>query len=89
MALRWKMEPKETGLRAVAASPRSHWLRDGENRLACVSALSRSADSWYFVAGWDGRDVIPHENTCATPAATIEEAKSLALAYVKRYWSSK
>lgn len=49
--LRWKKEPRETGLRAVLARPRSSYLLDAEGvRFACVSA--NLAGGWYFVAGW-------------------------------------
>lgn len=85
--LRWKLQPRETGLRAVGAGPRSSWLHDGEKRYACVSAFSSRAGrslGWYWVAGWDS--AVPHKNTCnETPCATAEEAKAAALKYVKEH----
>lgn len=82
MALRWKKEPRETGLRAVCARPRSSYLRDANGaRYASVSALARSGSQWYWVAGWDSG--IPYKNTCNEPAASEQEAKQQAMAYVK------
>lgn len=87
MAIRWKMEPKETGLRGAASWPRSHWLRDGDTRLACASPSDRSGSAWYWVAGWDAEEKIPHMNTCGTPVASIKEAKDAAMNYVRQRWT--
>jgi hypothetical protein len=81
--MRWKMAPRETGLRAIGALPRSHWLRDGDKRFACVSPIDRSGSAWYWVAGWGSG--VPHNNTCDDPVATIEDAKKAAFAYVKAH----
>lgn len=81
MRLRWKLEPRATGLRSVAAGPRSSWLTDGENRYACVSSLGRSSARWYWVAGWDSR--VPHRNTCTESPQTLDEAKASAMEYVR------
>jgi hypothetical protein len=81
MTIRWKMAPKETGLRRVLANPRLHWLQDNGKRFACVSPSDRSGSSWYWVAGWDSD--VPHKNTWQTPAKTVEEAKTEAMKYVK------
>lgn len=65
--LRWKKEPRETGLRAVLARPRSSYLLDAEGvRFACVRA--NLAGGWYFVAGWES--CIPHANTYQEPVET-------------------
>jgi len=79
--LRWKMEPRETGLRPVVAGPRASWLTDGEKRYACVSSHGRSSVRWYWVAGWDSG--IPLRNTCGDPPLSLDEAKAAAMAYVK------
>lgn len=87
--LRWKKEPKETGLASVGRDPekRSSFLRDGKKRYACVSCLSyfvlSKADGWYWVAGWDSD--VPHFNSCGTPVADEATAKAQAMAYVKEH----
>ena len=81
--LRWKLEPRETGLRAVVAGPRSSWLTDGVTRFACVSSHGRSSARWYWVAGWDSR--VPRKNTANEPPLSLEEAKAAALAYVREH----
>ncbi|MGY6273501.1 hypothetical protein ACXIUT_27855 [Achromobacter denitrificans] len=84
--MRWKKEPRETGLRSVLAGERSSWLRDDKGvRYACVSALC--GGGWYFVAGWDSG--IPRENTCQQPVETEAEAKTAAMAYVKKHLPPK
>lgn len=86
MPMRWKKDAPERGLRAVAAWPRSHWLRDEAKRVACVSPLDRYGSQWFWVAGWDS--AVPHWNNCANPASTIDEAKAEAMAYVKSHTQS-
>lgn len=85
MTLRWKKEPKETGLLAVFAGPRSSWLHDGLKRYACVSALRKNYKviGWYWLAGWDSD--VPHMNTYNDPTKSEGEAKKEAAAYVKEY----
>ena len=83
MAMRWKMAERETGLRAIGAPPRSHWLRKDGKRLACVSPIDRRGSGWYWVAGWDSG--IPHMNTCGSPEETVEAAKAAATAYVRKH----
>lgn len=82
--LRWKKEPKETGLRSIGAGPRGSYLHDGVIRYATVSVLggwSRPFMGWYFVAGWESS--VPHKNTCGNPYKTEDEAKSAAIEYVR------
>lgn len=85
--LRWKMEARETGLRAVGAGPRGHIYHDGKKVYARVSALGGgwhgAVHGWYWVAGW-GSDV-PHVNTCDRPCETPEKAKKQAAEYIKRH----
>lgn len=85
MRLRWKLKPKETGLRAIGAGHRSSWLHDGTKHYATVSALRQrhAVTGWFWVAGWGSG--VPHENTCNDPVPTAEEAKAQALAYVKQH----
>lgn len=85
MALRWRKDPPETGLRRTGAGPRGSTLNDGEVRCASVQALRRnySTVGWYWVAGW-GSDV-PHKNTWETPDPDEATAKAAAMAYVKQH----
>lgn len=82
--MRWKRDPRETGLRAVGAGPRGWTLHDGEREYASVGALggnwSRKFSGWYWVAFGDG---IEYRNTCDDPIADPEDAKDRALSYVK------
>jgi hypothetical protein len=83
--LRWKMEERETGLRAVGAGPRGFYFHDGNKVYARVSALGgdwkRPLVGWYWVAGWDSD--VPHKNTGDSPLPTSLEAKKQAAEYVR------
>lgn len=86
--LRWKKNPVETGLRAVAvdSSRRGSKLHDGEHEYASVYGLgyhwtSRRSNGWYWVASGG----VPYMNTCNSPVSTEEEAKADAMAYVKQH----
>jgi hypothetical protein len=84
--LRWKREPRETGLRAIGAAPPGWRLHDGETEFASVSPLGGAwhngdVRGWYWVA-YEG-DGIEWRNTHATPCSTPEEAKAQAKAYIE------
>jgi len=84
MRLRWKKNPRETGLAAVGAAPRGSYYHDGDLKYASVSPIGggwHEFGGWYFVAGWDSD--IPHYNSCNTPCETEAEAKQMAQEYVK------
>ena len=86
MALRWKKNPRETGLRASGEGPRGSKLRDGEKVFASVSAHSTrhtGRTGWFWVAGWDSG--VPYYNSCSDPGLTEDEAKAAAMAYVKKH----
>lgn len=86
MRLRWKREPRETGLRSVMARPRGYNLHDGENTYAAISYLGRyegDGSGWYWVASWDFKG--PYKNTCNEPPLSLKEAKKQAAAYVKQF----
>ena len=89
--LRWKLEPKETGLRSIGAGPRSSRLHDGSTTYAMVSAarvgLRHEWNGWYWVAGWNSG--IPHKNTCGKLCATADEAKAQAMDYVKQHLAAR
>lgn len=80
MALRWKKEGRETGLRAVGARPRGYILNDdGQERLRVVP----------LGGGWSGGPVTGWywygcgENTAAAPWPTEDEAKAAAMAFYR------
>ena len=84
MVLRWRKNPRETGLAAVCAGERGSTLyNDKTLRCATVSALRTGG--WYWVAGWESG--VPHKNTCGDPVITEKEAKELAMTYVKKHIS--
>jgi len=85
--MRWKMSPKETGLRSIGARPRSHNLYlDGEE-IATVypngGGWSRKQDGWYWVVV--EAKGIPYMNTCNDPVPTVQEAKEAVKAYLKTH----
>ena len=80
--LRWKKDPRETGLAAIGAGPRSSRLQYGQIE-ASVNALGggwRPLRGWYWVVKSPGC----FRNTCDTPYKTEEEAKAQAMQYVKQ-----
>ncbi|MFZ2950926.1 MAG: hypothetical protein WA003_15740 [Desulfuromonadaceae bacterium] len=84
--LRWKMEPRETGLRSIGSGPRGYFYHDGEKVYARVCAhggnWARPMAGWYWVAGWDSD--VPYQNTSGSPCETIDEAKTQAAEYVRQ-----
>jgi hypothetical protein len=92
MTLRWRKDPRETGLRAVGAGPRGSGLYENKiKKFAHVSPLGgdwmRPLAGWYWVAGWDSD--VPHRNTYRTPCETEDEAKAEAFAYVQQHLKEK
>lgn len=85
--LRWKKEPKESGLRSIGAGPRGSIYHDGDKQFASVSALGGGyrgdVRGWYFVAGWDSD--VPYYNSCDEPVASEQEAKLQAEKYVAEH----
>lgn len=84
--LRFRLCPKETGLRATGAGPRGWYLMRGDRRVGSVSAIRGGCrgpvTGWYWVAREDTIG-IPLRNTSNTPSATPEAAKAACLAYVR------
>lgn len=86
MRLTWRKQPSEGGLRSIGQSPRGAILKmDGED----IGRVTANRVGWQRWMGWywiavsaDGR--VPLSNSCAKPAATIDDAKAECLAYVKR-----
>jgi len=84
--LRWKKNPRPTGLAGVVAGPQGSELRDGDERYASTGFTSKrhghKVEGWYWVARNDKAGV-PHMNTCSTPLADEKAARAAALAYVR------
>lgn len=85
MALRWKKNPRPTGLASVTAGPQGSTLRDGDEEYASIYAFHyrhQHAGKWYWTARNDARGV-PLANTCNEPVADEATAKAAAMAYVR------
>ena len=89
MAMRWKKEPKETGLRSVGSSPRtSRLFIDGSDEvIACTGNTGfgwRGGDikGWYWYCFNNSGLGIPHINTSTVILSTEKEAKDAARKYV-------
>jgi hypothetical protein len=85
VTLRWKREPRESGLRGVAQGPRGWHLYWGPNRIASVAVLfkgfSRERDGWYFYASDDNLKV-PYRNTCGERGIPAAQVRDSCVAYV-------
>lgn len=80
MAARWRLDPAETGLRAVGAGPRCSGLYAGTSDwILKVSPIGgdwkEPLIGWY----WYGMG----QNTCRRPCATVEDAKAEAMAFYR------
>lgn len=88
MALRWKKNPRPTGLYGVVAGPQGSKLRDGETEYASTGYISKrhghKREGWYWVARNDGAGV-PLANTCEKPVPDEATAKAAAMAYVREH----
>lgn len=92
MALRWRKNPAETGLRRIGSGPRGHGLYlDKDTRLAWVDAhrTGYKINGWYWVTPTNDALGIEHRNTCDAVCATDQEAKDAAMAYVKSAIAAK
>lgn len=83
----WKKNPRETGLRAVIAWPRGYKLRKGDVLYATVQPADRGGTRWFYVVGWDSG--LPRANTCDSPVDSPEEAKKLAMQYVRQHMKGR
>lgn len=79
MALRWKKEPRVTGLMRVTAGPRGSKLHDGVTRYASVHCGENG--EWFWSAPLSPG--VPYKNPYKTPFASENEAKKAAEDYVK------
>lgn len=83
--MRWKKNPRPTGLMGIGARPQGSTLSEGGKKYAdtnCLGGYGRQpVQGWYWVAGWQSG--IAHKNTCNTPVADEATAKAESMAYVK------
>ena len=90
VALRWKKNPRPSGLAGVFAGPQGSTLRiDGITSVATVNAhgYNSKKKGWFWVAGWDS-DEIPYKNTCDEEYETEQHAKDAAMIYVRQHLST-
>ena len=82
--LRWKKEPRETGLRRILSVPRGSRLHDGTKEYATVRAIGGrwSAHRWLWY--WVANGVGEYKNTWNEPCEEEAEAKAQAMAFVKK-----
>mgnify|MGYP003634857084 CR=1 FL=1 len=89
MALRWRRDKRETGLRAVGAAPSNSGLWDGDVNLANTSSKVfcwRNSDrkGYYWSCPTNEDYGITWKNTCrGVPLDTEKEAKEEATKYIK------
>ena len=80
MTIRWKLEPKATGLRSIFAGPRGSDLLDSRGNILMTTSCSRDAGVRGPVEGWYWYGM--GQNTCNNPlCATEKEARKEARAY--------
>ena len=87
MTIRWRNNPRLTGLQAIGAAPQGSTLRDGEEEVANTGNLSggwhgEKQGWWYWVTPRNEDLGIGYMNTCRDPVPTQKEAKSQARAYI-------
>ena len=80
MRLRWKKEPRKTGLSRYLAGPRRSKLYDGTTEYARVQPLGSRVSSPRWLWFWVAFD----KNTCNEPCEEEAEAKAQAMAFVKK-----
>ena len=85
MKLRWKKEPRETGLRAIGAGPQGYIYHNGEEEFIHLKPIggnyARPLVGWYW---YSFNKSIPYKNTNENPCKTLEEAKKEASEYVQK-----
>lgn len=80
----FKLRPRETGLRAVGAGPRSYDINVDGRKVGSVSpwrnGLKFKWTGWYFYVS--DATIGPYINTCDAPVATVETAKAEAKTWI-------
>lgn len=96
MALRWRKNPRETGLRAVGAGPRGSALYLDGNYDDWIASINADGGTWmgpfkgwYWVAPSNEKLGIQHYNSYPEIFETEKEAKDKAMAYVKNAMKEK
>lgn len=80
MRLRWKKEPRKTGLSLYIEGPKRSNLHDGTKEYATVCPLGSRVTSPRWLWFWVAFD----KNTCNEPCEEEAEAKAQAMAFVKK-----
>ena len=80
MRLRWKKNPRETGMKSAFSGPRGSKLHDGTKEYARVQTLGSRVTSPRWLWFWVAFD----KNTCNEPCEEEAEAKAQAMAFVKK-----
>jgi hypothetical protein len=84
--MRWKRNPRQTGLAKIVCGPMGSKLRDGDVEYASTGFISKryghKVEGWYWVARNDETGV-PLMNTHDKPVADEATAKAEAMAYVR------
>ena len=80
MRLRWKKNPRETGMKSAFSGPRGSKLHDGTKEYARVQTLGSRVTSPRWLWFWVAFD----KNTCKEPCEEEAEAKAQAMAFVKK-----
>lgn len=85
--LRWRREPRATGLMSVGQGERGYDLIYGDTEVANVSVYNKmwtkDKIGYFWSCGTNEELNIEHCNTAHRPVLTVEEAKDEALAYIK------
>lgn len=90
MTLRWRKNPKETGLAAVGAGPRgsSLYLDDETDYLASTNASggdwTKKFEGWYWSVPSNKEKGIERYNSYPALLETEKEAKDAAKKYVQK-----
>jgi hypothetical protein len=85
--LRWKKDPRPTGLIRTLAEPQGSKYWDGETTYASIGSVKDWNTGKYVGWGWSCPAVgqIPHKNTYLKPVKTEAEAKKQAADYIKKH----
>lgn len=81
--LRWKRQPDERDLAGICPWGRGYDLCYNDKILACVRPLKLGTFNGYY---WHAMAFNAYRNTSTEPVATMEEAKTQAMAWIRANW---